>query len=215
MDNRNPFHSAKAQLKVAAKYAEVEKWIIELLSGPERQIDLRFPFKRDNGDIHTIKGYRVQYNNWLGPYKGGLRFHPLVDIDEVKALAFWMTIKNAVVDVPFGGGKGGIEIDPKSLSLAELERMTREFTRELAPNIGPELDIPAPDVNTNAQIMDWIADEYSKAVGKKALAVLRFICFSSCIFHTSLNALTIFSFNLPLTFSKPQVLFFIFCSHSK
>lgn len=164
MDNQNPFHSAQAQLKLAAKYTDVPKWIIELLLGPERQIDLRFPFKRDGGDIHIVKGYRVQHNNWLGPYKGGLRFHPRVDIDEVKALAFWMTIKNAVVDVPFGGGKGGIEIDPKSLSEGELERMTREFTRVLAPNIGPGLDVPAPDVNTNAMIMDWIVDEYAKQV---------------------------------------------------
>ena len=160
-DNQNPFASAQAQLKEAAKHTDVPKWVVELLLGPERQIDFRFPFKRDGGDIHIVKGYRVQHNNWLGPYKGGLRFHPRVDIDEVKALAFWMTIKNAVVDVPFGGGKGGIEIDPKSLSEGELERMPRQFARELAPNIGPDLDVPAPDVNTNSQIMDWIVEEFT------------------------------------------------------
>ncbi|OGE76876.1 glutamate dehydrogenase, partial [Candidatus Daviesbacteria bacterium RIFCSPLOWO2_02_FULL_41_8] len=117
-------------------------------------------------------GFRVQYNNWRGPYKGGLRYHPNVDINEVLALAFWMTIKNAVINVPFGGGKGGIEIDPKKLSVKELERLTRGFAGKLAPNVGPQVDVPAPDVNTNSQTMDWFASEYAKVTGKKSPAVV-------------------------------------------
>lgn len=107
-----------------------------------------------------MRGYRVQHNNWLGPYKGGLRYHSQVDLAEVNLLAFLMTIKNALIGVPFGGAKGGLQIDPKSLSKKELERLTRSFAKALAPNIGPKIDVPAPDVNTNAQIMDWFADEY-------------------------------------------------------
>ncbi len=114
----------------------------------------------------------MQHNTARGPYKGGLRYHPKVDMDEVKALSFWMTMKNAIVDVPFGGGKGGIAVDPKKLSAAELERLTREFARKLAPVIGPEIDVPAPDVNTNGTIMGWIRDEYEKEVGKDSPAVI-------------------------------------------
>lgn len=173
MTKQNHFESALVQLNNAAKVVGLKKETLEILSKPQRQIDLNFSFKLDNGKIQMVRGYRFQYNNWLGPYKGGLRFHPNVDADEVKALSFWMMIKNAVVDVPFGGGKGGIEIGPKTLSRGELERLTRQFTRELAPNIGPTLDVPAPDVNTNAQIMDWIVDEYGKQVkNKKAKAVV-------------------------------------------
>ncbi len=165
MNKQNSFESALVQLNNAAKVIGLKKEILEILSKPERQIDLNFPLKLDNGKIQMVRGYRFQYNNWLGPFKGGLRFHPNVDANEVKALSFWMMIKNAVVDVPFGGGKGGIEIDPKALSKKELERLTRQFTRELSPNIGPTLDVPAPDVNTNSTIMDWIVDEYGdKAV---------------------------------------------------
>ena len=157
--NNNPFKSALTQLKKAADVLKIEPELVEILSTPERQIEVSFPLKLDSGKTQLIHGYRVQYNNWRGPYKGGLRFHPDVDESEVKALAFWMTIKNAVVDVPFGGGKGGLEIDPKTLTKGELERMTREFAGILAPNIGPEVDVPAPDVNTNSMIMDWISDE--------------------------------------------------------
>lgn len=156
----NIFDSALLRLKQAAKYEKVPGWFLKSLSIPERTIEVNFPLMRDSKDVEMIKGYRVQYNNLLGPYKGGLRFHPEVNMDEVKSLGFWMMIKNALADVPFGGGKGGIQIDPKALSEKELERLTRQFTKELAPNIGPEVDVPAPDVNTNAKIMDWIADEF-------------------------------------------------------
>lgn len=158
----NIFDGALTQLKNAAKYIKLSEGFLKQLQVANRTIQLNFPLKLDNGDIKIIRGYRVQYNNFLGPYKGGLRFHPDVEMDEVKALAFWMMIKNAVCDVPFGGGKGGLEIDPKGMSAKELERVTREFTRKLAPNIGPRIDVPAPDINTNAKIMDWMADEYVK-----------------------------------------------------
>lgn len=159
------FDGAKLQLKAAAKHIKLPEGLLKKLQQPDRTIQLNFSIKLDNGETETIRGYRVQYNNFLGPYKGGLRFHPQVDMDEVSALAFWMMIKNAIVDVPFGGGKGGLQVDPKRFSEKELEKVTRSFTRMLQPNIGPEIDVPAPDVNTNSKIMDWIADEYGvKAV---------------------------------------------------
>lgn len=167
-----PFATALAQLKQAADYINLSDDVLRLLSTPQKTLEVNFPLKLDSGKIEVIRGYRVQYNNWLGPYKGGLRFHPQVSMEEVKALALWMVIKNALVDIPFGGGKGGVEIDPKKLSKGELGRLTREFIKKLFPNIGPKVDVPAPDVNTNSQIMDWIADEYSKWVGKKTLAVV-------------------------------------------
>lgn len=168
----NVFKGALQQLKIAAKHIELPKGLFEILEKPDRTIQLNFPVKLDNGEVVIIRGYRVQYNNLLGPYKGGLRFHPQVDMDEVKTLAFWMMIKNAVVDVPFGGGKGGLAVDPKKFSEKELARVSRELAKSLSPNIGPYLDVPAPDVNTNAKIMDWIADEYSKTVGQPAPAVV-------------------------------------------
>lgn len=166
------FDSALLRLKKASKYLDLPEWFLEQLSAPERTIQFNFGFKRDSGDIEMIAGYRVQYNNLLGPYKGGLRFHPQVNMDEVKSLAFWMMIKDAVINVPFGGGKGGLEIDPRKFSEKELEELTRQFAKELAPNIGPEIDVPAPDVNTNSKIMDWIENEYSKIVGKEMKAVV-------------------------------------------
>lgn len=168
----NFFKKALTPLKKAAKAINLDENLFNSLANPDRVIELNIPFKRDSGKLDLIKGYRVQYNNWMGPYKGGLRFHPKVDMDEVKALGFWMMIKNALVDVPFGGGKGGLQIDPKNLSKIELERLTREFTRKLAPNIGEQIDVPAPDVNTNSMIMDWIADEYSKFTLKSTKAVV-------------------------------------------
>lgn len=155
----NVFNSTLIQLKSAAKILKLDPSTVNLLSKPERTIELNIPLKKDDGSIEVFKGYRVQFNNWLGPYKGGLRYHQEVDMNEVKALGFWMMIKNALVGVPFGGAKGGIEVDPKRLSEKELERLTRQFSKSLAPNIGPETDVPAPDVNTNAKIMDWMADE--------------------------------------------------------
>ncbi len=148
------------------------KILFERLLHPDRIVDVSLPLLMDSGEVKTYEGFRVQHNNILGPYKGGLRYHEKVDLDEVKALSFWMTIKNAVVNVPFGGGKGGIAVDPKKLSEKELERLTHVFTERLYPVIGPNLDVPAPDVNTNAKIMSWIVDEYSKIAGKETLAVV-------------------------------------------
>lgn len=166
------FKNALEKLETAAKYLNLDPEIVKLLSIPERIIEVNFPLKLDSGKTKLVKGYRIQFNSLRGPYKGGLRYHQNVNLDEIKALSFLMMIKNAVVDVPFGGAKGGIEIDPKQLSHQELENLTRQFARQLSPNIGPTVDVPAPDLNTNAKIMDWIAGEYSKIVGKRILAVV-------------------------------------------
>lgn len=166
------FSRALKQLEQAAKVIDLNESVVEILATPKKIIEINIPFKRDSGEIEIVKAIRVQYNNWLGPFKGGLRFHKDVDLDEMKALSFWMVIKNAISDVPFGGSKGGLEIDPKKLTEGALERLTRQFTKELAPNIGPMVDIPAPDVNTNSTIMDWFEDEYSKIVGKKTPAAV-------------------------------------------
>lgn len=168
----NTFKSALGYLHKAAHNEKIDKRIVDLLSHPQRQIEVYLPLKLDSGEVKIIKGYRVQYNNWLGPFKGGLRFHADVDPDEITALSFWMMIKNAVVNVPFGGGKGGLQVNPKTLSRSELERLTRAFARALFPNIGPQIDIAAPDVNTNSLIMDWFEDEYSKAVGQPTPAIV-------------------------------------------
>lgn len=166
------FEDALSKSKSAGKIINLNPYILDLLTKEQRIIQLNIPFKKDSGELEIVKGYRVQFNNWSGPYKGGLRYHQDVDMDEVKGLAFLMMIKNALIDIPFGGGKGGIEIDPKTLSEKELERLTREFARMLSPNIGPNLDVPAPDVNTSSRIMDWFESEYSKVVGKSQPAVV-------------------------------------------
>lgn len=172
MKDENPWKRAKTLLAESAKNLGTDPFLMARLSEPERVIEVSIPMKMDNGQVVSFTGYRVQHNNIRGPYKGGLRFHPQVSLDEVKALAFWMTMKNAVVDVPFGGAKGGITVNPKGLSEKELETLSRLFTWRIADFIGPEKDVPAPDVNTNPKIMAWIADEYSKIVGKKTPAVV-------------------------------------------
>ncbi len=172
MQKNNPWERAQAQLKKTVELLKVDPLFAAQLQNPDRIVEVSLPMKMDSGEVKVFQGFRVQHNNFRGPYKGGLRYHPHVDMDEVKALSFWMTMKNAVIDVPFGGGKGGINVDPKQLNLAELERLTRSFTQKLAPVIGPNLDVPAPDVNTNGQIMSWIVDEYSKIVGKPTPAVI-------------------------------------------
>lgn len=168
----NPWQRALVQLKKTLELTDAHPDLHHRLKEPDRVVEVNVPVEMDNGETKTFKGYRVQHNNLHGPYKGGLRFHSQVDLDEAKALAFWMTMKNALVGVPFGGGKGGIEVDPKTLSPAELERLTRNFARELAHVIGPDTDVPAPDVGSNAQMMHWIADEYSKHVGILSPAVV-------------------------------------------
>lgn len=134
--------------------------IRKILSITNNEIILHFPVKMDNGEVQIFTGYRVQHNNALGPYKGGLRYHPTVDVEDAKALAMWMTWKTSLAGLPYGGAKGGIQIDPRDYSIGELERITRRFTYALGENIGPEHDIPAPDVNTNEQTMAWMADTY-------------------------------------------------------
>jgi glutamate dehydrogenase (NADP+) len=141
--------------------------LFKILKKPQRKIKVYLPLKRDNGEIEIFRGYRIQYNNFLGPYKGGIRYFPEVNGDELNTLAFLMTIKCALVGLPLGGAKGGIRVDPKKLSEKELENLSREYVRKIYDFIGPDKDIPAPDVNTNAKIMDWMADEYLKISNSK------------------------------------------------
>lgn len=171
-ESQNLFANALSRLKTAAQVLKLDQSLVAVLSTPQRTIEVSLPLKLDSGELKVIKGFRVQYNNWLGPYKGGLRYHEQVSDDEAHLLSFLMMIKNAVVDIPFGGGKGGLKLNPSTLSEKELERVTRQFTRALSANIGPQIDVPAPDVNTNSKIMGWIASEYSKVVGKDSKAVV-------------------------------------------
>jgi len=166
----NPFETAKSQLEQAAEIARLDKNKIEQLKNPDRYVEVSIPVKMDSGEQKIFKGFRSQHNNARGPYKGGIRFHQDVNLDEVRALSFWMSFKNAVVSVPFGGGKGGIIVNPKELSPGELERVSRGFIKKIYPVIGPEVDVPAPDVNTTGQIMGWMLDEYQKLSGNKSMA---------------------------------------------
>lgn len=167
MHKTNPWQTALSQLHRVAEKSSLSPLLKATIEHPDRILQVSVPVEMDDGTVRVFEGYRVQHDDRRGPYKGGLRYHPAVDMDEVKALAFWMTMKNAVVDVPFGGGKGGVAVDPKTLSDGELERLTREFARKLSPVIGPERDVPAPDVNTNPRIMAWLRDEYEKESVKR------------------------------------------------
>jgi len=149
----------------AAKLIDLDPAVRTILGQPKNELIVNFPVVMDSGEVRLFKGYRVQHNNILGPYKGGMRFHPQVSLDDVKALAAMMTWKSALMRLPFGGGKGGIKFDPHSVSHNELKKITRRFTHALGENIGPEYDIPAPDVGTNAKIMGWMMDTYSNMVG--------------------------------------------------
>jgi len=160
------YEKALKPLKKAAAVLNLEPNIVEVLSSPERMLIVSIPVKMDDGNTKVFTGYRVQHNTARGPAKGGIRYHPGVCLDEVKSLAFWMSVKNTVVGVPFGGGKGGITCNPKKMSEGELERLTRGYAAAIAKFVGPDQDIPAPDVGTNAQIMGWFTDEYCKIVGK-------------------------------------------------
>ena len=159
------FKSALNQLSTAAKAMNLDPSVLEVLKKPQRMIELSLPLKKDDGTVEAFEAYRVQYNNARGPFKGGIRFHPKTDLNEVEALSFWMTIKCAAVGIPYGGGKGGETGDSKKLSKTELERLARGYTQALKDYIGPEKDIPAPDVYTTPQIMGWIMDEFSKIRG--------------------------------------------------
>jgi len=171
-ENLNPFEIAQQQFDNAAEHLKLEAWLREVLRKPKRQLIVSIPTKMDDGSIRVFEGYRVQHNLARGPAKGGIRYHPSVTLDEVKALASWMTWKCATVNIPFGGGKGGVICDPKRMSLRELENMTRRYASEISILIGPERDIPAPDVYTNAQTMAWIMDTYSMTVGSTQLGVV-------------------------------------------
>ena len=166
------FNAMLQEFDGAARLLGLDPGIWKILTNPKRQIIVSCPIQMDNGDIEVFTGYRVQYNITLGPAKGGIRYHPDVTLDEVTALAAWMTWKCAVAHIPFGGGKGGIVCDPTRMSRRELEALTRRYVAEIVDAIGPEKDVPAPDVNTNDQIMAWIMDTYSMHVGHTATAVV-------------------------------------------
>ncbi|PIV67720.1 MAG: glutamate dehydrogenase [Euryarchaeota archaeon CG01_land_8_20_14_3_00_38_12] len=161
----NPFENAQKQLDIAAEKMKLEPSVHAILKEPMRILEVSFPVKMDDGETKTFKGFRVQYNDARGPTKGGIRFHPDETLDTVKALAAWMTWKCAVVDIPYGGSKGGVICNPKEMSQGELERLSRGYIRAIGRFIGPEKDIPAPDVYTTPQIMAWMMDEYSKLEG--------------------------------------------------
>ena len=165
-DELNPFKNAQAQLDKAAKVMKLEPQMHEFLREPMRTIIVSLPVKMDNGKTKTFTGFRVQYNDARGPCKGGIRFHPAETLDTVKALSAWMTWKCAVVEIPYGGGKGGVICDPKKMSAGELERLSRAYIRQLFNFIGPEKDVPAPDVYTSSREMGWMMDEFEHMTGK-------------------------------------------------
>ena len=168
----NPFENSMKQLEAAQKVAKIEPQIYQILTNPQRILEVNIPVKMDNGKFTLFKGYRVQYSDARGPCKGGIRYHPNVSMDEVKALSSWMTWKCATADLPYGGAKGGVICNPKQMSKGELERLSRGYMRQIARFIGPDVDIPAPDVYTTGEIMMWMVDEYSKIVGHYEPAVI-------------------------------------------
>jgi glutamate dehydrogenase (NAD(P)+) len=171
-ENGSIFQAMLEEFEIAARALHLDSGIWKILTTPKRQIIVSCPVQMDNGEIQVFTGYRVQYNVTLGPAKGGIRYHPGVSLDEVTTLAAWMTWKCAVAHVPFGGGKGGIICDPHQMSRRELEALTRRYVAEIVDSIGPEKDVPAPDVNTNDQIMAWVMDTYSMHVGHTETSVV-------------------------------------------
>ena len=168
----HPLVDAQRQLRDATDHLGFDEGMFTMLSRPRREVTVSIPLRRDDGEVEVLEGHRVQHNLSRGPAKGGLRYSPAVDIDEVRALAMWMTWKCALIDVPYGGAKGGVRIDPKAYSMAELERVTRRYTSEILPVIGPERDIPAPDIGTDEQTMAWIMDTVSVNRGHTTLGVV-------------------------------------------
>ena len=168
----NPFEMAQQQLLDCAKILKLDQSVVNVLMQPQRQIQVSIPVKMDDGTTKVFQGFRVQYNNALGPYKGGIRFHPDETIDTVRALSAWMTWKCSVLGLPLGGGKGGVICNPKEMSEGELERLSRGYIRAICKNLGPDTDVPAPDVYTNGQIMAWMMDEYSVIQGKNQFGLL-------------------------------------------
>jgi glutamate dehydrogenase (NAD(P)+) len=168
----NPYRISQIQFDMAAEFLKLDPGLRQIMRTPRRVLEVAVPIKLDNGQVKVFQGYRVQHNVARGPSKGGIRFHPNLSLDEVKALAAWMTWKTATVNIPYGGGKGGIICDPKRMTRGELERMTRRFTSEIIPLLGPESDIPAPDVYTDSQTMAWMMDTYSMMVGHASPGVV-------------------------------------------
>lgn len=168
----NPFENVKKQLRAVQAIVKFDENIMTQLMSPKRVIEVSLPIKMDDGTIQVFTGYRSQWNDARGPFKGGIRFHPGVTLDEVKALSAWMTWKTAVVDIPLGGGKGGVIVDPKKLSAGELERLSRAYARALAPFIGATIDVPAPDVSTDSRIMGYMLDEYEEVMGRHEPGVI-------------------------------------------
>lgn len=163
----NPLENAKSQLSKISKTLNLSEQEQGYLSSIRKFMEVDIPVKMDNGDLKIFKGFRSQHNDDRGPFKGGIRFHQQVSEEEVKALSMWMSWKCAIADIPYGGGKGGVIVDPSELSKGELERLSRGFIKAIYRDIGPDVDVPAPDVNTTPEIMDWMVDEYSKLIGKK------------------------------------------------
>ena len=168
----NPFEKAMTQLDKVSKIKDIDDNLLARLRQPDRNIEVSIPITMDDGSVRIFNGYRVEYNNTLGPYKGGIRYHASTDINEVKALAFWMALKCAVVNIPMGGGKGGIAVDPKGLSKNELEKLSRGWVQRLSDILGPHKDVPAPDVGTTPEIMAWMADDYGKITSNTTGAVI-------------------------------------------
>lgn len=164
-EKANPFETAQKQVKNACDKLGTDPAVYEILKNPMRTLEVAIPVKMDDGTVRTFMGYRAQHNDAIGPFKGGVRFHQGVHIDEVKALSTWMTFKCGVMGVPYGGGKGGVIVDPSTLSQGELERLSRGYARAIAPIVGEKVDIPAPDVGTNGQVMAWFVDEHQKTTG--------------------------------------------------
>lgn len=171
-ENLNPLQSAQKQIRTACNLLELDPSVFELLKEPKRIIEISIPVKMDDGSVKVFKGYRSMYNDAAGPGKGGIRFHIDVNRDEVAALSAWMAIKCSVLNLPMGGGKGGITVDPRTLSQGELERLSRGYIQGLYKYLGDKIDIPAPDANTNGQIMAWMTDEYIKLTGNQNLGII-------------------------------------------
>src|SRR5580692_4054647 len=171
-EETNPYQIALQQLDTVASIIGLDDSVHGILQKPKRELTVNFPVKMDSGGTKMFTGYRVQHNTGRGPAKGGIRYHPDTDIDEVRALAMWMTWKCAIVNIPFGGAKGGVICDPAVLSLSELEDLTRRYTTEISIMIGPDSDIPAPDMGTNGQVMAWMMDTYSMHAGHTVPAVV-------------------------------------------
>jgi len=172
LDEENPFEAMMLRFDRAAELLDLEPGLYKVLRNPEKQLIISIPVLKDNGEVEVFTGYRVLYNTSRGPAKGGIRFDMQVTLEEVKALAAWMTWKCAVVNIPFGGAKGGVVCDPHVMSASELERLTRRYTAGIIATLGPDSDVPAPDVNTNERIMAWIMDTYSMHVGHTTTAVV-------------------------------------------